>query len=274
MEWKNIFKILLFTGLLSNAAHAQSYKIDYRMNYRADSLSKEMQTKDMVLLIKGKESKFYSRDQYLNDSLVMAKEQAGAKAQKKYDYQFMVIKDQQQKKIYRFTVLLRDLYRISEKSPSFKWEIIKETKKIGDYTCQKAELIYSGRTWEAWFTTDVALQNGPYVFDALPGLIVFMKDSKNNYQFELTAIKKDESINIPYFSTKPLDVTWKQWVKVQLDYYNDPYREMKSGNVKAVWQDANGKKFVPDYKELTKTQQQYIKKNNNPIELAKAVKYP
>ncbi|KAA0130695.1 GLPGLI family protein [Chryseobacterium sp. SN22] len=273
MEWKNIFKILLFTGLFSNSAYAQIYKIDYRMNYRADSLSEEMQTKDMVLLIKEKESKFYSRDQYLNDSLVMAKEQAGAKAQKKYDYQFMTIRDQQQKKIYRFTVLLRDLYRISEKSPLFKWEITKDTKEIGDYTCQKAVLTYSGRTWEAWFTTDVALQNGPYVFDGLPGLIVSMKDSKNNYQFALTAIKKDETISISYFSTKPLDVTWKQWVKVQQDYYNDPYREMKSGNIKAVWQDENGKRFVPDYKELTKTQQQYLKKNNNPIELDNAIHY-
>lgn len=134
------------------------------MNYRTDSLSEEMQTKDMVLLIKGKESKFYSRDQYLNDSLVIAQEKAGVKTQKKYDYQFMVIKNHQQKKIYRFGVLLRDLYRISEKSPTFKWEITKETKKIMDYTCQKAVLTYSGRTWEAWFTTDVALQNGPYVF--------------------------------------------------------------------------------------------------------------
>ncbi|WP_294303405.1 GLPGLI family protein [uncultured Chryseobacterium sp.] len=274
MEWKNIFKILLFTGLFSNAVHAQSYKIDYRMNYRTDSLSEEMQTKDMVLLIKGKESKFYSQNQYLNDSLVIEKEKAGMEAQQKYDYQFMVIKDYRQKKIYRFTVLFRDLYRISEKSPLFKWEITKDTKKIGGYTCQKAMLIYSGRTWEAWFTTDVALQNGPYVFDGLPGLIVSLKDTKNNYQFALTAIKKEETISIPYFSTKPLDVTWKQWVKVRKDYYNDPYREMKSGNVKAVWQDENGKRFVPDYKELTKTEQLYIKKNNNPIELAEAIHYP
>lgn len=274
MKWKNIVKVLLFAGLLSNSVYAQSYKIDYRMNFKTDSLSEEMQMKDMVLLIKGKESKFYSRDQYLNDSLVIEKEKAGAEAQKKYDYQFMVIKDYRQKKIYRFTVLLRDLYRISEKSTSFKWEITKDTKKIGDYTCQKAILLYSGRTWEAWFTTDIALQNGPYVFDGLPGLIVSMKDTKNNYEFLLAAIRKDKSIDIAYFSTKPLDINRKQWVKVQQDYYNDPYREMKSGNVKAVWQDANGKRFVPDYKELTKTEQQYMKKHNNPIELADAIQYP
>jgi len=274
MEWKNIFKILFFAVLFSNTTEAQSYKIGYRMNYRTDSLSEEMQTKDMVLLIKGKESRFYSRDQYLNDSLVLEKEKSGAEAQKKYDYQFMVIKDQQHKKIYRFTVLLRDLYRISEKSPSFKWEITKDLKKIGDYTCQKALLTYSGRIWEAWFTTDIALQNGPSVFDGLPGLIVSMKDSKNNYQFVLTAIRKEETINIFYFSAKPLEVTRKQWVKVQQDYYNDPYREMKSGNVKAVWQDENGKKFVPDYKELTKSQQLYLRKHNNPIELANAIHYP
>lgn len=105
-------------------------------------------------------------------------------------------------------------------------------------------------------------------------MIISIKDSKNNYQFALTAIKKDEDISIPYFSVKPLGVTWKQWVKVQQDYYNDPYREMKSGNIKAVWQDENGKRIVPDYKELTKTQQQYLRKHNNPIELDNAIHYP
>ena len=48
---------------------------------------------------------------------------------------------------------------------------------------------------------------------------------------------------------------------------------MKTGNIKVLWQDENGKPFKPDYKELTKSEQQYIKKNNNPIELSEAIKY-
>lgn len=274
MEWKNVFKILILLGISSTASYAQSYKVDYRMNYRTDSLSEEMQTKDMVLLIKDNRSKFYSKDQSVNDSVVIEKEKAGENVHKKYDYHFMVIKDTKEKKTNRFTFILRDLYIISGKSPVFKWEISKVTKKIGDYNCQKAMLAYSGRTWEAWFTTDIALQNGPYVFDGLPGLIVYMKDTGNNYEFSFTGIKKDETTNIQYLSARPLDITAKQWIKLQKDHYNDPYREMKTGNVKVRWQDKDGKAFVPDYKELTKTEQQYIKKHNNPIELDGAVRYP
>lgn len=274
MEWKNIFKILIFVSIFSNVSYAQSYKVYYRMNYKPDSLSKEIQAKDMILLIKDDKSKFYSKEQYLNDSVVIEKEKAGEDVHKKYDYHFMVIKDTKEKKTNRFTVILRDLYKISGKSPIFKWEISNVTKKIGDYNCQKAILAYSGRTWEAWFTGDIALQNGPYIFDGLPGLIVYMKDTGNNYEFSFTGIKKDETTNIHYLSARPLDITAKQWVKVQKDHYNDPYREMKTGNVKVRWQDKDGKPFVPDYKELTKTEQQYIKKHNNPIELSGAVRYP
>lgn len=274
MKWRNLFSTLIFVSLFSTLSYAQSYRISYRMNYKPDSLGDEVKSREMILLIKDHESKFYANDQYLNDSLVMKKEKAGEEVRKKYDYQFMVFKDNRRKEIRRFTVLLRDVYSISEKSPALGWKITAATARIGDYNCQKAMLTYSNRTWEAWFTTDIALQNGPYVFDGLPGLIVYMKDTGNNYEFSLTSIKKDENFDIHYLSAQPLEVTAKQLDKVQKDYYNDPYREMKAGNVKVRWRDENGREFTPDYKQLTKTQQEYIKKHNNPIELAEAIRYP
>lgn len=274
MEWRSLFSTLIFVSLFSTLSYAQSYRISYRMNYKPDSLGDEVKSREMVLLIKDHESKFYSKDQYLNDSVVMKRQKAGEEFQKKYDYHFMVIKDNSRKKIQRFTVLLRDVFKISEKSPVFRWKIGTATGKIGAYNCQKAMLTYSNRTWEAWFTTDIALQNGPYVFDGLPGLIVYMKEAKNNYEFSLTSIKKDENFDIRYLSARPLEVTAKQLDKVRRDYYNDPYREMKAGNVKVRWRDENGREFTPDYQQLTRTQQDYIKKHNNPIELAEAIRYP
>jgi len=232
MEWRSLFSTLIFVSLFSTGLHAQSYRISYRMNHKPDSLAEEVKTKQMVLLIKDHESKFYSRDQYFNDSVVMKRQKAGEGFQKKYDYHFMVIKDSSRKKIQRFTVLLRDVFKISEKSPVFRWKIGTATGKIGEYNCQKATLTYSNRTWEAWFTPDIALQNGPYAFDGLPGLIVYMKDTGNNYEFSLTAIRKDEISDIHYLSAQPLEVMAKQLDKVQKDYYNDPYHEMKAGHVR------------------------------------------
>lgn len=244
------------------------------MTFKKDSLAEETQKKDMILLINKKISKFYSKDQLINDSLMTASEKNGLKSQKKYDYNFMIIKDNQERKIYKFSSILRNFYKTTEEMPFYNWKVGKETNKIGNYICQKATLNYSNRVWEAWFTTDIALQDGPSVFNGLPGLIVYMKDTTGSYEFQLTAIKKDESVDINYLSAKPLDVTKKQISKVCMDHYNDPYREMKSGNVKVIWQDEKGQPFTPDYKELTKQEQDYIRRNNNPIELSEAIKYP
>ncbi|KMQ67463.1 hypothetical protein ACM39_13580 [Chryseobacterium sp. FH2] len=275
MKWKILFRIItLLLIFLYIISFGQNYRINYQMTFKKDSLAEETQKKDMILLINKKISKFYSKDQLINDSLMTASEKNGLKSQKKYDYNFMIIKDNQERKIYKFSSILRNFYKTTEEMPFYNWKVGKETNKIGNYICQKATLNYSNRVWEAWFTTDIALQDGPSVFNGLPGLIVYMKDTTGSYEFQLTAIKKDESVDINYLSAKPLDVTKKQISKVCMDHYNDPYREMKSGNVKVIWQDEKGQPFTPDYKELTKQEQDYIRRNNNPIELSEAIKYP
>lgn len=275
MSWKILFKTMcVLTTLIFNQSIAQNYKVYYRMNYKTDSLEKEIKNKNMILLIKDNKSKFYSQDQFENDSTVIENRKKGIKSQIKYDYDFMVIKDFKTKKISKFTVLLRDLYKLSDNIPTFHWNINSETKKIAGYNCQKATLNYSGRDWEVWFTTDIAIQEGPSLFNGLPGLIIYMKDMKDNYEFSFTGIKKDEITDINYFSTTFLEVTKKQLAKVLIDHYNDPYREMKAGNIKVLWQDENGKQFKPDYNELTKSEQKHMKKNNNPIESSEATKYP
>jgi GLPGLI family protein len=240
------------------------------MNYKTDSLASELMEKDMILLIKNEKSKFLSLDQFKNDSITIKNSEKAPK----FDYDFMCVKNFSTQKMYKFFPILRDLYRITSEIPAFDWKIVDETKKIENFNCQKAILNFSNRVWEAWFTTDIALQTGPSIFGGLPGLIIQMNDNKNNYIFNLAGIKKDENIDTDYLSSKFLDVSENQFKKLQLDYYNDPYREMKTGNVKVIWQDEKGNPFTPDYKELTKDEQDYIKKNNNTIELSEAVKYP
>lgn len=115
--------------------------------------------------------------------------------------------------------------------------------------------------------------SGPYVFGQLPGLILEIKDNKNNYIFILTSIIRDEGFDIDLISTKFLDVSNNQLNKLKIDYYRDPYKEMKSGQIKVRWQDENGVEFKPNYIELTKMEQQNINKNNNPIELFDIINY-
>ena len=66
-------------------------------------------------------------------------------------------------------------FKVSQKL-NFAWKLISETKKIQGYNCQKATLDYGGRSWEAWFTKEIPIQEQEVVDldkDLLPDKFVF-----------------------------------------------------------------------------------------------------
>jgi GLPGLI family protein len=50
------------------------------------------------------------------------------------------------------------------------WEILSDTVTILGYLSQKAICRYRGRDWEAWFTSEIPISEGPWKFYGLPGL--------------------------------------------------------------------------------------------------------
>ncbi|CEJ68529.1 GLPGLI family protein [Chryseobacterium oranimense] len=262
-----LFKILILFFIIQNL-YSQDVRIDYNMVYKEDSLSKEFITKKMVLLIHGQQSKFFSQKQYDLDSL----RSTGFKKFAVTDNSFTTIKNQNL--ISKYYFIFRDIYKITEPN-HLNWKIEKETVKKNGYNCQKATLNYKGRIWEAWFTQDIPIQEGPYIFKGLPGLIIYMIDKTKSYEFSFTGLKKKYNpLEFENIQPKPIEISKDNLIKVFLDYYNDPYREVKSGNVKAKFKDEKGNDIEPNFREITKETQSYLKKNNNPIELSEAVKYP
>ncbi|MDR1369104.1 MAG: GLPGLI family protein, partial [Dysgonamonadaceae bacterium] len=70
------------------------------------------------------------------------------------------------------------------------WEILSDTATILGYACQKAQCHYRGRDWEAWFTTEIPISEGPWKFYGLPGLITKLNDRKKHYSFVLTGFQE------------------------------------------------------------------------------------
>lgn len=151
---------------------------------------------------------------------------------------------------------------------------------------QKATADFGGRSWIAWFTKDIMISEGPYKFRGLPGLIFEISDTKDNFYFQLI---KSYKLNKTYETSslienfggqKPLKITEKTLHKMKLDSFNDPLHQFKEQYKNNT--DPGAKYFVmgieiksPDqFKELSEMMQNNIRKNNNPIELDKAVKYP
>lgn len=70
------------------------------------------------------------------------------------------------------------------------------------------------------------------------------------------------------------EITWEEFQKMQLGYYNDPHAEIKARNIKYQVGDEKGNLISMDLRTLSKGIQKQLKENNNVIELDKAVQYP
>lgn len=278
MEWMTLFKryIFLFVFTISfGILHAQKYRVYYDMDYKQDSLSSEYKNKKMILDVNNNMKRFYSYKLYRSDSTVISNNKFGKPTMStSLDYEFMVLKKDNPNQISKIYRIFFDIYELSDEPEIFKWKILSETKKINKLTCQLATLDYKGRKWEAWFTSELPYNEGPYIFNGLPGLIISMYDTKKNYIFNMSGLTKDyQDIYQDDKRFKSININKSQLNKVYMDYYNDPYKEAKAGKIKINFENEKGEKIIPNWNEITKYKQEEIKQNNNPIELSDSLNF-
>ncbi|MCD1117343.1 GLPGLI family protein [Chryseobacterium turcicum] len=269
---KLLIKFLFFCIVIFfDNIHAQNklfkYDLEYKSNPRKDSIT----LKKMVLDSEnGKSSVFRTEHDRRSDSLI-AITGLGLGRGITLEDQIYVIKNFTENITYKsIQNIYRDLYsiKIIEK---LNWEILSEKSKIENFNVQKAKVTYGGRNWIAWFTTEIPIQDGPYVFNGLPGLIVNLSDDQNNYIFNLTEIKNgSEKI---YYRNKGTELNWEQFKKLAENYYSDPYARMKSMGVPIKKDDGAGNAVSLDLKLETDRIKKVIRNNNNPIELNHKIDY-
>ncbi|MBQ3595545.1 MAG: GLPGLI family protein [Bacteroidales bacterium] len=154
------------------------------------------------------------------------------------NYQFEIYKNHHNKTISTNDHIFQmGLYEYEETFNSFNWQITSEIDTIHNYVCQKAICDFGGRTWEAWFTMEIPISDGPYKFCGLPGLILNIADTQNHYSFKFLSIEKpSEIINIERTDKDRTKTTKNDFFKLQDKHSNSfshGVRDMTS-NDKAV----------------------------------------
>lgn len=279
---KSFFKILCFGLLiLSPIFQAQTHRFLYELKYKYDSLVDDRDTETMVLDIDPKEVKFYDYGFVQTDSL--SKVNADADNQYTSQTQQTIVRAHGSAINSNYNEIdFLPYYYVYKTTDKMQWKIENETKMLGEFHLQKATTHYGGRDWIAWFTTDIPIPEGPNVFRGLPGLILILEDTKQNFVY--TFIKNQ---NLPktydthtfletHYGRKPIQVSLDTWKKLNLQFYADPYSYMRT-NFKPDWNvKIDGIKITSkdQFNSLTKTKQAEIKKYNNPVNLENAVHYP
>lgn len=173
-------------------------------------------------------------------------------------------------------------YFLVESNDEMKWNVFPETKNVANYHLQKAETNFGGRHWVAWFTAEIPISEGPYKFRGLPGLVFEVSDVGNNYSYKLvnsTTLDVEFDTNDfleTHYGEKPIKIAAEKLNELQINYYNDPYSWARTatGNWNVNFGDGVNYNKKEDIPYLTKRTQEEHRRNNNPIELDTAVKYP
>lgn len=279
--------------LFSLVLGAQSRAL-YEYKFASDSTKQDsIQAEWMYLDINKNGSKYYSKQTFESDSIAYASLQkqmaSGARSiniekRNPGKVEYEVEKNYPDYQVYLNTSLGTDHYRVAE-DREMKWEILPEKTQIGEFLAQKATTHFAGRDWTAWFTMEVPIQDGPYKFHGLPGLIIKVEDSGGSHLMELKAFHKQEADpslgdmegpngrNIPFVSKKKLDISRAQYLKQLEAYKKDPVkgmREMLSRPNTTVSVNFNGSATSnPNeiLRGMEKRARDKMKANNNPIEL-------
>lgn len=254
---------LLIIILMSVQLSAQKKTFVYHLKYN-DGTEKDPVERNYVLDVSDNKSIFRSISERKSDSL-LSNGKFGFGSSYCFEEQFYINKDLKQNEILKQVrnFFGRYLIKIEEK---LNWKIIPENSKIGNYTVQKAETEYGDRNWTAWFTTDIPISEGPYIFHGLPGLIIQINDSKNDYNFSLSEVKSFDG-NL-FQMKKGIIMDFQTFQKFSMNYYNDPFAEAATRNIPMGKADENGNPVRATKKEMNDIAQKYIKeKGSNPTEL-------
>ena len=273
---KLLVNFFLIVGIVT---FAQNKRFIYEYKFIPDSTNLEDLKTEMMFLDTTKDgSKYYSYTVFNSDSIMkvdLEKQLAATGSinvksdMQKGSVRYSVTKTYPDYKINLHRRLGMDAYNISD-DRKINWKISSEKEKIGEWNAQKAEADFAGRHWTAWFSTEIPIQDGPYKFRGLPGLIVKIEDKTGSHKMELKGIKNiTGNVDINVFEVKEIAVNSKQFQKVLKEYENDPTKgikqiQMGGTSIILTGKDGTSTKIAKEQEERLKAR---IKKDNNRIEL-------
>ncbi|WP_082695242.1 GLPGLI family protein [Elizabethkingia ursingii] len=264
----------LFIFCITTLYFSQNIRFVYQVRMKTDSTHRDQVKSELANLdINKTNSVFYAAKAILRDSIMDSnkKNQIGYISKEQFkmtasNIGYQIDKNYKKQEVSYNAAIAKDIFIYTELKP-FNWKITTETKKIGAYNTQKAQTQYAGRTWYAWFTTEVPFQDGPYKFCGLPGLIVKAEDSKGDYQFELVETRKIPALyKAPSPWKQPIIVKKEEFLKVYKKVNADPIAFRPASPISAnstsqrIDSDLNADKKYRD--EVTKRANSF----NNPIE--------
>lgn len=182
------------------------------------------------------------------------------------EYNSSIFKNYKTNNIVEFEIIQHRDYKQNLFS-NFKWELTLDKKEILGILCNSATVNFGNRQWKAWYAVSLPIQDGPYKFCGLPGLILEIGSDDAEYRFTATIIEKNNlEIDLPEatsFGTIANEIKFKE------NLVKDPSmlvyaREKQTGLSSSAT--FNGTAIVTSGAEFNQKFWDWMKSHNNPVE--------
>lgn len=121
----------------------------------------------------------------------------------------------------------------TEKTELPQWTVHTDSlTSIMGYGCVYATCEFRGRNWEAWFTPEIPISEGPWKLAGLPGLVLKAQDSRRQYVYEAESIRTKGllPVGIYIYERKPLEMVkdHQAYLKAILDHKRNFMKEINA----------------------------------------------
>lgn len=289
---KKLFTLFLLAAFFGLNAQETANRFFYELTFKPKKDSAKLEKVMMILDITKDKSIYRDYTMVAQDSMLKIQVDQMQKSGVFKDVSKMMTMPKFSEKVYKFYPEMKVQYveRISSgftplnigynDDAKMNWQISNEKAKIGSYNTQKATTEFGGRKWNAWFSSDIPLQDGPYKFHGLPGLIVKIEDDGNNYSWELKGNKKVENFNeITYIESitpggsggKVSEISREKFDKTFGDFKKDPFasaRPMLRPEMLSQKMPGSDMTIGDMVRNQEKMLKDFYGSNNNPIEIS------
>lgn len=207
---KMLYMLLVLTWIFG-ISFAQEFPVDYTIQYKythySDLNAMEKSNSESLYLFTGENQSLFvnhniAYEEEIEKELDKMRRRGGTVSYDKagqirsyFPYQYYKNLDKQEVLVLRSLGLDKVAY-LEHRVP-LKWTILEqEAEEFLGYSVQAATTDFAGRSYTAWFTTDIPIPDGPHVFHGLPGLIVDVYDTDKHFRFQLEGVEKPEEETI------------------------------------------------------------------------------
>ncbi len=197
---KDILTYLLFILFLNG--FAQSLEVQYVKEDLFQKSNYDLIIQDdfsIYVLLKDKTGKAYKRKDTTVSLFGKEYNTYEVISNQNFKTDYYLVKDfQKNKVIFSNDVFKNKKFCVEDSLHPMKWKMSDSTKVILKQHCLSATTEFRGRTYVAFFTPDIAVNNGPWKFGGLPGLILEVFSTDGDYHFRATKLIKN--------AKKPIDI--------------------------------------------------------------------